>query len=131
MADTKTETTKAVQTRTAAAELRELLAAVPAGHWALYEDLIVHDGSTESAILTDARPGMDALVLSGEWWGEGLAAVRLLVALHAAAEPLASWLEEVADEAVRHEAQGMGNSQDEVIHGPCLATARAIKGGAS
>ncbi|HEY9410985.1 MAG TPA: hypothetical protein VIP77_15510 [Jiangellaceae bacterium] len=47
------------------------------------------------------------------------------------AEPLASWLEETADEAERHEAQGMGNSQDEIIHGPCLAVARALNGTAS
>ncbi|MFC4006570.1 hypothetical protein ACFOY2_05015 [Nonomuraea purpurea] len=44
------------------------------------------------------------------------------------AEPLASWLEQVANEAERHGAQGMGNSQDEVIYGPCLAVARVLNG---
>lgn len=44
---------------------------------------------------------------------------------------LTAWLEQVADEAERHEAQGMGNSQDEIIYGPCLAVARVVNGAAS
>jgi hypothetical protein len=46
------------------------------------------------------------------------------------ADPVADWLEETADEAERH-AQGMGNTQDEIIHGPCLAVARVVNGAAS
>ncbi|MEV4180685.1 NUDIX domain-containing protein [Streptosporangium canum] len=62
----------------AAARLDALLALVPAGQWSLHEDLIVTGGTAQSAILTDARDGMDALVLSGDWHGEALAAIRLL-----------------------------------------------------
>ena len=144
MAGIKTETTVAEELRTAAAKLREAVAAVPAGHWTLHEDLIEHDGSSESAILTDARPGMDALVLSGEWWGEGLAVMRLLVALHVAAEPLASWLESAAWVAGEHpqdpdyaglpDTRFCNTCQDEettcvAFVAGALAVARAINGG--
>lgn len=44
-------------------------------------------------------------------------------------EPIAELLDDVANEAERHEAHGMGNSQDEIATGPILAIARAINGG--
>ncbi|MEU4513216.1 hypothetical protein AB0G05_27280 [Nonomuraea wenchangensis] len=55
----------------------------------------------------------------------------LVVALLNAREPLAAVLLEVADEAKRHEAQGMGNSQDEVVPAPLLAVARILNGATS
>jgi hypothetical protein len=83
----------AEELRAAAATLRGLSARVPSGRLTLHEDLIESGGSAESAVLTDSRDGMDALVLSGEWSGEELALIRLLVAVRGAVEPLAAWLE--------------------------------------
>ncbi|GAA0853271.1 hypothetical protein ACFQVD_26830 [Streptosporangium amethystogenes subsp. fukuiense] len=51
---------------------------------------------------------------------------RQLAALINARKPLAAWLEEIADEADRHAAQGMGNSVDEVACGHPLTLARQI-----
>lgn len=82
----------------AAARLDELLALVPAGQWSLHEDLIVTGGTAQSAILTDARDGMDALVLSGDWHGEALAAIRLLTVLHNEIRPLTAVLKHAAHE---------------------------------
>ncbi|WP_086566414.1 NUDIX domain-containing protein [Streptosporangium minutum] len=82
----------------AAARLDALLALVPAGQWSLHEDLIVTGGTAQSAILTDARDDMDALVLSGDWHGEALAAIRLLTALHNEIRPLTAVLKHAAHE---------------------------------
>ncbi|MEV7013463.1 hypothetical protein [Streptosporangium sp. NPDC051022] len=44
------------------------------------------------------------------------------------AEPLAAWLEEVADDAEKHARGGWGNSADEIACGWPLAVARLING---
>jgi hypothetical protein len=57
--------------------------------------------------------------------------VALLQKLQEAREPLAEWLESIAAEAERHEAQGWGNDQSEIADGHPLAVARIFTGGAS
>lgn len=54
---------------------------------------------------------------------------RLVATLINAREPLAALLDDIAGEAERHAAHGMGNAQDEVIYGPILDIARALNGG--
>lgn len=142
MADTKTEKTVADELREAATKLRQAAEHVPGGEWTLHEDLIDHGNSCESAILTDARDGMDRLILSGDWDSEGLAAMGLLVTLHGVAEPLASWLESAAvwhDETtvvltdpnhVLHHACGGVAGEDCACFAHPLAVARVLNGSA-
>jgi Arc/MetJ-type ribon-helix-helix transcriptional regulator len=123
MAEAKTEKTVAEELREAATALRD--DAVPGGTLTLHDDLIDHGSTCESAVLTDAREGMDRLVLSGEWGSTESAFVRLAVALLNAREPLASWLETEA-----HMCEKRGNSSDgHTFH--ALAVARALNGSTS
>lgn len=122
MADTRTET-PADEMREAVIRLREhLVPAVTARvlkHTAIVAICGNHDPSAQTCVRCQLFDVQDRVL------------ARLVATLINAREPLASWLEETADEAERHEAQGMGNAQDEVIHGPCLAVARVLNGGAS
>ena len=133
MAET-TEKTLAEELREAAAKVRRLAKAAPPGPWGINGPWW-WDGASQpatSCIVTGSNEPVAVLPPpynrhpDAEHAGPWIQTMSPLLA-----EPLASWLEETADEAERHEAQGMGNSQDEIIHGPCLAVARALNGTAS
>jgi hypothetical protein len=132
-----TEKTLASELREAAVKVRRLAKAAPPGPWGVngpwWWESTHYEQDITSCIVTD--PGNEPVAVLAPPYNRHPAAeqaapwIRMMSPV--VAEPLASWLEETADEAERHEAQGMGNSQDEIIHGPCLAVARALNGTAS
>lgn len=145
MPDIKIETPVTEELRQAAAVLRETAAKATPGPW--LHHATIGERSEDGHTYTITRPycgnqtlepcspacGADVLTTGLEGCEEDnlteADAAWIALANPLLAEPLAAWLEEVADEAAAHEAQGMGNSADEIAEVWPLAVARALNGG--
>lgn len=115
-----TTTTPAEELRTAADKFRTTAYAALSGPWQSLDD-----GDRLVAVNDTGRAWANVLE---EPVGHAGTAAWIALANPALAEPLAALLEDIADEAERHAAQGAGNAQDEIADSLILNVARAING---
>lgn len=136
MSDSQTTTTPAAELREAASRLRGTANGTTPGPWRRH-DTHLNVGDHTATVLT-ARDEINDTELvawlpsfSHEPWADHpcWANSHWIALVHPGlAEPLAALLDDVAGEAERHAAHGMGNSQDEVADGLILNVARALNG---
>ena len=125
-----TTTTLADELRTAATTLRETAKEAAPGPW----HLVRFHRRTAPNVLAGVemhKPGRGPRNVGHQRPGEIADAEWSALVHPGLAEPLATLLDDIASEAERHEAHGMGNSQDEIITGPILDIIRVLSGGAA
>ncbi|MEV7008251.1 hypothetical protein [Streptosporangium sp. NPDC051022] len=125
--------------RAAATRLREVAADATPGPWQVGNGTVIGLGIEQTSRGSFSYTAQLAEVFDGttrdeeNYGGHDLGspegdAAWIALAHPGLAEPLAGWLEEVADDAEKHARGGCGNSADEIACGWPLAVARLING---